>query len=248
MISLLCLWLVTLCTSLATEAPASVGHDLFDSILQDRVRAGAVDYGALKTDPRLERYLAALAEVDPATLNRSNRLAHWINAYNALTLKLMTDSWPVESIRNINNGKPWDVPLFLPKGFSERLSLNQIEHEIIRKQFTEPRVHFALVCAAVSCPPLRSEAYQGPRLSAQLADQTTQFLRNPARNRYDARAHSLSLSPLFNWYAVDFGGAAGVPSFVAKYLATTDRDAMARFSRPPSVVFSDYDWAPNTVR
>jgi hypothetical protein len=133
----------------------------------------------------------------------------------------------------------------LPQGFPERLSLNQIEHEVISKQFTEPRVHFALVCAAASCPSLRAEAYRGPQLSAQLAEQTTLFLRNPAYNQYDARTHTLHLSPLFNWYLADFGGAAGMPLFVAKYLAPDDRVALGRFSRAPTVVFGDYDWTPN---
>ncbi len=228
----------------AAQAP-QVDNSLFDALLQARVRDGLVDYVGLKSDSRLAAYLAELQKVDPATLGRAQRLSYWINAYNAATLKLMADAWPVASIMKINDGKPWDVPVFQPAGAPERLTLNQIEHTMIRKGFVEPRIHFALVCAAISCPPLRSEAYAGERLSAQLNDQTRSFLRNPARNRYDPSAHALRLSPLFQWYAVDFGGATGTPGFVLKYLSDSDRTALKRFSREPALVFGDYDRSPN---
>ena len=255
---LLLLWLCSGSSFVRAEAPccgpvagaeakseARVDHSLFDALLQSRVRDGLVDYAGLKTDTRLADYLSALEKIDPATLARAPRLAYWINAYNAATLKLMADAWPVTSIMKINDGKPWDVPVFQPAGVAERLTLNQIEHTVIRKGFVEPRIHFALVCAAISCPPLRSEAYAGERLSAQLNDQTRSFLRNPARNSYDASAHALRLSPLFQWYAVDFGGATGTPGFVLKYLSDSDRTALKRFSREPALVFGDYDWSPN---
>jgi hypothetical protein len=228
-----------------SKQEARVDHALFDALLHDRVRDGLVDYAGLKADPRLAEYLAALEKTDPSTLSRAQRLAYWINVYNAATLKLMADVWPVASIMKINDGKPWDLPVFQPAGFPERLTLNQIEHAIIRKDFVEPRIHFALVCAAISCPPLRSEAYTGERLSAQLSEQTRLFVRDPARNRYDPSAHALCLSPLFQWYAVDFGGATGTPGFVLKYLGDSDRAALKRFSREPELIFGDYDWAPN---
>lgn len=224
---------------------AQVDNTLFDAVLRERVRDGLVDYVALKTDARLADYLAALEKIDPATLPRSQRLSYWINTYNAATLKLMADAWPVASIMKINGGKPWDVPVFQPAGSAERLTLNQIEHTMIRKGFAEPRVHFALVCAAKSCPPLRSEAYTGDRISAQLSEQARIFLRNPSSNTYDAKAHTLRLNPLFQWYATDFGGETGTPGFVMKYLADEDRDALKRFSREPDLVFGDYDWTPN---
>lgn len=225
-----------------------VDHAVYDALLGERVRNGLVDYAGLKTDERLAGYLAALEQVDPSTLPRSEKLAYWINAYNAATLKLMADAWPVASITKINEGKPWDLPVFRPAGAVERLTLNQIEHGIIRKDFLEPRIHFALVCAALSCPPLRSEAYVGARVSAQLSEQTRLFLRDPARNHYDASAHTLRLSSLFDWYAVDFGGATGTPGFVLKYLSDADREKVGRFTREPGLAFNDYDWAPNAQK
>ena len=231
----------------ATPAP-TVDHSVYEALLREHVRDGLVDYVALKTDARLAAYLAALEVIDPASLPRAERLAYWINTYNAATLKLMADAWPVASILKINDGKPWDVPVFQPRGAAERFTLNHIEHQIIRKDFVEPRVHFALVCAATSCPVLRSEPYEATRLSGQLAEQARDFLRDRARNRYDASAHTLRLSPLFQWYAMDFGGSAGTPGFVAKYLDPADHAAFSRFSRAPALVFEEYDWAPNAQK
>jgi hypothetical protein len=233
-------------SGLAETAPAvDHPHSVYDALLREHVREGLVDYAALKTDSRLAAYIATLEAIDPAPLPQAERLAYWINAYNAATLRLMADAWPVESILKLNGGKPWDVPVLQPCGVAQKLTLNQIEHDIIRKEFREPRIHFALVCAAVSCPPLRSEAFAAARLSTQLDEQTRAFVRDPARNRYDASAHTLRLSPIFQWYAADFGDAEGMLGFVVKYLAPADREALARSGLAPELVFENYDWAPN---
>ncbi len=224
-----------------------VDHSAYDALLHERVSLGRVDYVALQTDARLGAYLAHLAALDPATFSEPERLTYWINAYNAVTLKLMADSWPVKSIKDINGGKPWDRPLFQPVGFEKALTLNQIENDIIRKQFTEPRIHFALVCAAVSCPMLRSEAYVAERLSAQLVGQANSFLRDPTLNRYDGTTHTLHLSPLFQWYAVDFGGPEALAKYVQPFLPMADRASIALAGRAPAVVFGDYDWAANAA-
>jgi hypothetical protein len=212
------------------------------------VRDGLADYAALKSDERLAAFIAALEKTDLEPLSRGERLAYWINTYNAVTLKLMADAWPVESIMKLNAGKPWDLPLFTPRGADVAITLNHIEHEIIRKQFGDARIHFALVCAAVSCPPLISEPYAPETLETQLDRQTRAFLHDDRRNRYERDAHTLRLSPLFDWYAVDFGGASGVVDYVSPYLPEADQRALAKHKRHPAVVFTDYDWAPNAVK
>ena len=178
---LLCFSLFALFTALA--GAGTVDHSSYDALLHERVEFGQVDYAALREDARLGAYLASLAVIDPSTLSENERIAYWLNAYNALTLKLMADAWPLESIQKINDGKPFFLPLFQPLGFDKKITLNEIENSILRKHFAEPRVHFALVCAATSCPLLRSEVYLPDRLSTQLTGQATAFLRDAARNR-----------------------------------------------------------------
>lgn len=230
----------------ATPAPAVVapspGGDLYQGLLRDHVREGRVDYAALRTDARLAAYLKKLAARDPSALPRDEALAYWINAYNAATLKLVVDAWPVDSIMKINAGKPWDVPVFRPRGQPAALTLNQIEHDIIRKQFAEPRIHFALVCAAASCPPLRAEEYTASALEAQLAEQTKNFLADRVINRFDPATNRYVVSPLFKWYASDFGGTdATVRAFI-------DDLAGASPSADAPITYSDYDWSLNAVK
>jgi hypothetical protein len=227
----------------------SPGDDTYAGLLRAHVRGGLVDYAALKTDARLPAVIAELEQTDLAPLSRDERLAYWINTYNAVTLKLMADAWPVESIMKLNGGKPWDLPLFTPHGAAAAITLNHVEHEIVRKEFAdEPRIHFALVCAAISCPPLISEPYEAGKLEAQLERQTRAFLRDVRRNRYDAAAHTLRLSPLFDWYANDFGGANRVPDYVRPYLREADQRALSKIKRPSAVVFTDYDWSLNATK
>lgn len=244
-----CLFAAFLSLAAAPVAPAaSVDYSPYAALLRAHVRDGLADYAALKSDPRLPACIAALESVDLAPLSREERLAYWINTYNAVTLKLVADAWPVESIMKLNAGKPWDLPLFTPRDASAPITLNRIEHEIIRKQFAEPRIHFVLVCAAISCPPLISEPYVAAKLDAQLDRQTRAFLRDSRHNRYDRAAHTLRLSPLFDWYAADFGGAAGVSGYVRGYLNEADQRALANHKRHPAVKFTDYDWTPNAVK
>ncbi len=231
----------------ASGGAGQVDHSSYDALLHERVSFGQVDYVALREDARLGAYIASLAAIDPSALSQSEGIAYWLNAYNALTLRLMAEAWPVESIQKINDGKPFDLPLFKPLGYDKPLTLNQIENDILRKHFTEPRVHFALVCAATSCPLLRSEAYLPDRLSIQLTGQATSFLRDSARNSYDPATHTLRLSPVFQWYANDFGGPDALSKFVMPFLPVPDRASMALAGRAPTVVFEDYDWSPNAA-
>ena len=171
-----------------------------------------VDYDAFK-GPDFKAYLASLDKADPATLDDKERLAFWINVYNAYTIELINKHNERDSIRNINKALgfikgygPWKEQLV--KAGGKVYHLDNVEHDIIRKQWNEPRIHFALVCAAMGCPPLRSEAYTGARLEDQLQDQAVEFLvRTPDQNRVDVKTGTVYGSPIYvKYYPEDFGG------------------------------------------
>lgn len=182
-------FVVAWCWFLAAAASAQqIHHALFTRVLSQHVVRGEVDYASLKDDKRFEDYIAALSKAKPGAIrDEKERLAFWINAYNAFTIKLILDHYPVKSIRDITQGEagPWDI-VWIEIG-GKKFSLNQIEHEIIRKEFDEPRIHAALVCAAKSCPPLRSAAYTGSHLDAELNDNMIMFLHDASKNRYDGQ-------------------------------------------------------------
>lgn len=233
-------------------ATSAFDHGAFDALLRAHVREGAVDYDAFGRAPAFADYLRALDRAHPEQLPEAEQLAFWLNAYNAYTIQLIVSHGERESIRNVNKTLgvlalkgPWKEPLVRAGG--RVLTLDDVEHEIVRKRFREPRIHFALVCAAVSCPPLRSEAYVGARLEAQLDDQTRAFvLRSPRSNAVDVAAQRVLLSPIFDWYKQDFGGSdAALGRFLAAYHEpgpARDLLASGRFT----VVLSDYDWSLNS--
>jgi hypothetical protein len=212
---------------------------------------GMVDYDAFARAPEFRRYLDALARVDLAPLPQNERLALWINAYNAYTIELINKHEERRSIRNINRtlgfirGKgPWSEPMATVAGHT--YTLDQIEHEIIRVRFDEPRIHFALVCAAIGCPPLRREAYTGSRLDAQLEEQARVFLvQSPDKNRIDVQARRAHLSPIFRWFSEDFGRSdAEVGQYLARYFTGVER-ALLRSGRF-QIEYTDYDWSLNS--
>jgi hypothetical protein len=218
-------------------------HTLLDQLLRKHVALGRVDYDAFRAAAAFKRYLASLAAFDPAGLPESERLAYWINAYNAYTIALINAHGERESIRNIRDA--WRQEIVVAGG--ERYSLDQVEHEVIRKGFRDPRVHFALVCAAVSCPPLRSEAYDGTRLDVQLDDQARTFLlRSPEKNRVDASLGTVHGSPIWaSWYKADFGGDdAAVGAYLSRFFPPgPERELLARGRF--RLVESSYDWGLN---
>jgi hypothetical protein len=237
---------------LAALAPLAAGssfdHGPFDRLLRAHVAGGRVNYDAFARAPELPRYLDALFAARVEDLSRDEQLAFWINAYNAYTIHLVNAHRERRSIKNINKmlgvvpaPGPWKVPIVRAGG--RTLTLDAVEHEIIRKRFREPRIHFALVCAAKSCPPLRPEAYTGARLDEQLEDQARIFIgATPSANRVDVKAATVHLSPLFNWYRTDFGPSLG--KFLARYVpdpATRALLASGRFK----TVETPYDWSLN---
>lgn len=222
----------------------SVSHDGFTALLREHVdEAGRVDYESLREDEAaLEAYIADLARVDLETMERSAQLATLLNAYNAFTLKLLLEHEGVESIRDIPRDRRWKDRRWRVGG--RLVSLDELEHEWIRTEFAEARIHFALVCAAESCPPLRREAYLGDDLDAQLEEQAALVHAGERWFRYDAERNVLWLTSLYRWYAEDFQEADGsVVEFAARYSPPL-RAALDRGERP-RVRWMAYDWSLN---
>jgi len=207
-------------------------HSLWNTLLNKYVNAGKVDYASFKNDMGLEKYLALLAENPPqSSWSRDEQLAYWINTYNAFTIKLITDNYPVNSIMDLHGGKPWDVKWI--KLGKKSFSLNQIENEIIRPQFNEPRIHFAVNCAAKSCPPIANEAFTTANLEQLLEKQTIAFINDNKFNTVSS--NQMKLSKIFEWYSSDFGNLV---DFIKKY-------SKKPVSSTASISYLEYDWALN---
>jgi hypothetical protein len=236
--------------SLSANGPGTskpITHELFTAILRKHVDTeGMVNYKALAADSAaLNRYLALLEKHHPndAHWTRDEQLAYWINAYNAFTLRLIVRNYPVASIKDLGGAiyrvnTPWDIKFIAIEG--ERYHLNNIEHSIIRKQWNEPRIHFALVCAARSCPKLRNEAYEAATLEAQLHDQTVHFFNSPLRNQ--VHPDTPKVSKLLSWYGGDFKGAA--PTLI-EYI---NRYSKVKIKSSAKLAYLEYDWSLNEQR
>lgn len=243
---LLSLWLLLI--SLGDAAEFDQGHGKFDALLKQHVHDGWVDYAALKGSPKpLVEYLDQLAFVKESDFKlwpEKERFAFLINLYNAATLKLIVDHYPVASIKDIGGvfKGPWKQPVV--RLFENVTTLDNLEHGIIRKQYRDPRAHFALVCAAKGCTPLRSEAYVASRLDEQLNDQARVFLGQSAKNRVDAGSHSLYLSPIFKWFSGDFEAKSGtVLKFLEPHFSEKNRKVLAGGGF--KIRYTDYDWSLN---
>jgi hypothetical protein len=241
-------------------APASVAgdrsHSAFTDLLQTYVAAdGRVDYSAWKrsdTDiQKLAGYLGNLSRVNANALPQPAAIAHYLNLYNASMIKLALEHYPVSSVKKIGGfGGPWKMKYIqTAKGL---ISLDEIEHGILRKRFKEPRIHFALVCASVSCPPLRVEGYEGDRLDTQLADQERRFFTDTTKNRWRIETAgilsksdrlALELSSILKWFEADFGGEKGVVNRLRPYLSPAAA-ALIDQSRYEAD-YLDYDWSLN---
>ena len=232
-----------------SQLPVHADVAPYNAMLAQYVSNGLVDYDAFARDPRFSQYLQQLDHTDPSKLAPPDRLAFWINTYNAYTIQLLNAHGERRSIRNINKHlgislrSPWAEPVVRAGG--QVLTLDDVEHRIIRLQFKDPRVHVALVCAALGCPPLRSEAYDGARINEQLDDQARRFLAQHGKNRVDVATRTVFGSPIFTWYREDFGGSLpGVGAFWARFLpAGAERDLVlgGAFAWKDT----EYDWSLN---
>ncbi len=226
-----------------------VDHASFTAMLGAHVTDGLVDYAAFQRDARFPQYLARLKAADIAGRSDAERLAFWVNVYNAYTIQLIISRGEQRSIKNINKRfgvslrSPWAEPIVQAAG--RTLTLDDVEHRIIRKEFRDPRIHMALVCAAHGCPPLRSEAYTPERLDVQLDDQTRRFLAQSSKNRVDSATGVVHGSPIFTWYLDDFGGTtAAVGAFWARYMPDGPARQLLRSGKFRWDV-TEYDWSLN---
>jgi hypothetical protein len=211
--------------------------------------ARGVDYERLRKEdyPKLTSLVEKLSRVDVSSLDRSEQLAYWMNLYNVSTVKLIVDNYPVESILDLSTSLINKYQVFdrevVPLGGS-LVSLNHIEHEIIRKEFDDPRIHFAINCAARSCPPMRTEAFSGRELDDQLEEQTSTFLNQDVRIDRKGGKATITVTKIMDWFEEDFEKAGGVASFVRGYLTGESAARLSGVSRI-GVKHADYDWSLN---
>lgn len=229
--------------ALTLQNPPS--HAQWDALLKKHVTTnGMVDYkGFLIDQAKLDAYLSKLQEgiPDTKTWSREEQLAYWINAYNAFTVKLIVENYPLKSIKDLNSkiavptiNTIWDKKFFTLGG--QPYSLNMIEHSILRKNFEEPRIHFAINCASISCPVLLNEAFTASKLEKQLEKQTRQFINDPTKNKISAK--SPEVSSIFNWFGEDFKKKGSLIQYLNRYSKT-------KISPNAKISFLEYDWSLN---
>ena len=181
-----------------------VDSTVYAELLKKYVRDGKVDYAGFKTEePKLDQYLKILENVDPEKLSPKEQFAFYANTYNAWTIKLILSGYPgVTSIKDLGTltQSPWKKKIVRING--EVISLDYVEHDILRPRYKDPRVHFAINCAAKSCPPLRPEPYRGDTLDRQLDDSTRSFINDP--KSYRLEGNNLYVSRIFKWFSEDF--------------------------------------------
>ena len=232
---------------------ATIDLRIWDELLQRYVDdLGRVNYRRWKAEGAevLRGWLESLPDVDLAAFTDADaRLALWLNAYNAIAISQVLEVYPIASIRPKVLGIPnWlsFLDIFTRSNTiigGKKYSLNQIEHAILRPEFAEPRIHFALVCASVGCPLLRQGAYFPESVRTQLEADASRFIHNPDKVRYDAQKKTLYLSKIFEWYGEDFVKAAGsVAEYVGGYLGPE-----AAVGDGWAIVFLPYDWNLNRV-
>ncbi len=231
--------------SLNSELPGPVSHDLWDRLLKKHVgQDGFVDYqGMVRDSAALNDYLDLLASSHPdKSWSKAQVMAYWINAYNAYTVKLIVDHYPLSSIKDIKKGIPfvntvWDIKFIYIQG--KTYDLNNIEHGILRKDYNDARIHAAVNCASFSCPKLRPEAFVADKLDEQLDDSMKSFVNDQLRNQISAE--KAQLSSIFNWFKGDFKSHAGsLEAFINKY-------SKQKISGKTVITFLDYDWSINDV-
>lgn len=227
--------------------PALAGDSdeaIYGQLLSYYVKDGTVDYEGLKTrEKSLDAFLEALASIDPASLNRDDQLAYYINSYNSWTLKLILEHYPgIRSIKEAGSlfRSPWKRKFVRMAG--SVLSLDDIEQGILRPRFSDPRVHFAINCASKSCPPLAGVPYQGDTLDAALDAATSRFINTPDNTYF--KDGSLHVSRIFDWYAGDFGGEEGVWKFIRRY-AGPELARQMDTATNHTLAYTDYDWSLN---
>ena len=226
----------------SADSPAIQHHAWTELLNQHITEAGLVNYqGFIQDSLLLNSYLAQVSQNPPsANWTESEQLAYWINAYNAFTVKLIIKHYPLSSIKDIADGlpminSPWDIKFF--KIGNSDFDLNTIEHEILRKEFNEPRIHFAINCASISCPKLRNEAFSAEMLDGQLDEQARQFINDPQNNIL--LESGMKLSKIFDWFKNDFIRSQMLPAYLQKFTSAEISGSRTK------IEYMDYDWNLN---
>ncbi len=217
-----------------TAVVAQPDYKSWDTFLKKYVSAsGDVDYKSIKANKKeLEAITKAFSATSVLTSwSKNDQLAFWINAYNVFTIDLIVNHYPIKSIQNLDGGKPWDVKRIAIGG--KKYSLNNIENDIIRPQFKDARIHFAVNCAAKSCPPILNGAFFSKSLDEQLDAVTKKFVNNTKYQ--NITSGKMTLSKIFDWYKVDFGDIA---AFINKY-------STIKVNNNTAIVYKEYDWSLN---
>ncbi len=208
------------------------------------VPLNAVDYANLKKDPLFSDLISRIESYSLKSLGSDkSKLAFWINVYNILAAKMITDHYPIESIKDVGSlfKSVWEYPAGKVGG--KEYTLNDIEHEILRKM-DDPRIHAAIVCASVSCPDLRLEAYAVKKLNDQLDDQMKMFLRSREKGmKLDEKKNRVYLSSIFKWFAEDFESRGGVLRYIGQYVPAEEKKILS--SSKIKISYLDYNWKIN---
>jgi len=236
------LLLISFTVTAALFAQKAPSHQQWDKLLKKHVNAaGMVNYkGFQKDKAELDAYLRTLSETAPKKIKSKNdQKAFWINAYNAFTVSLILQHYPVKSIKDIGGSiykinTAWDIRFIRIDG--EKYDLNNIEHKILRKKFDDPQIHFVIVCASVSCARLSRDAYTGDKLEAQLEAASKDFLNDKAKN--NIRADKAELSKYFTWYKGDFTNEGSLVDYINKYSQT-------KINNNTKINYVDYNWNLN---
>ncbi|MEM7306815.1 MAG: DUF547 domain-containing protein [Planctomycetota bacterium] len=242
----------------ATAAEFDQSHRLWNEVLQEHVKDDRFDYAALKKDRgKLDDYIKQLQTVKPDDLkdwSKNERYAFWINVYNAHTILKVIDNYPVDSIKDLSGAfglkSVFDnefikMKAHHPEGTRDKMSLNDIEHGILRERFKDARVHAAINCASFSCPPLLGEAFVAAKLEEQLNKQMRAFVVDKRRNRFNRDKKRAEISEIFKWFSEDFERDAGS---VRDYLIRFAPEEDAAFLKDAKIKHLDYDWDLNDVK
>lgn len=243
--SLLLLSFSCTASNLGAQSTKSPSHQEFDVLLKKYVTpSGMVDYKGLVADKaKLDKYCDLLSKNAPdrKTWSKNEQLAYWINAYNAFTLKLIVDNYPVKSIQDLHPklkiplvNTVWHIKFFKIGG--KDANLDEIEHKILRKEFDEPRIHFAINCASYSCPPLLNEAFIPSKIDAQLDKVAVSFINDSKRNKISA--NQVEISKIFTWFKGDFTKNGDIIDYLNKY-------SKVKINSKAKVSYMDYDWSLN---
>ena len=236
------------------DAAAPPDYSAWSSLLSKYYDpAQGMNYKALKANDKktLDDLRRQMGTVDVQSLSRQDQLAYWINLYNINVVGVVVDSYPVESIRDISTDPIIRLNVFKKPSVQTKkgaISLNDVENEKIREGFKDPRIHFAINCAAKSCPPIRTEPYQGAKINDQLDDQVRKFLNGPqgARLEKDGGELVIHVTKIMDWFGDDFGKWAGGPiPFLKRYVSGDKRNMMDAAGNQIDLKFDDYDWKLN---